>query len=192
MSAMVTRLFRVSAQLSTVGAAALTAGLLLAACGSSGGSGGGATSTGGAGTSGGSGGATSRTVVTRTGPLGSYLTDGTGKTLYMFASDTPTKSTCTGACLTYWPPLSGKAKAGAGVTASKFGTIKGTTGASQVTYAGHPLYYFAQDSKPGDMHGQGSSNFGAKWWILTPSGQPIERTATAMPSSSSPAGGGYS
>jgi predicted lipoprotein with Yx(FWY)xxD motif len=103
----------------------------------------------------------------------------------MFASDTPTKSTCTGSCLSFWPPLDGKATAGSGVTASQLGTITGTNGAAQVTYAGHPLYYYAADTKPGDVKGQGSNQSGALWWILTPSGAPIESKAPAG------GGGGY-
>jgi predicted lipoprotein with Yx(FWY)xxD motif len=103
----------------------------------------------------------------------------------MFASDTPTKSTCTGSCLSFWPPLDGKATAGSGVTASQLGTITGTNGAAQVTYAGHPLYHYAADKKPGDIKGQGSNQSGALWWILTPSGAPIESKAPAG------GGGGY-
>jgi predicted lipoprotein with Yx(FWY)xxD motif len=158
------------------GAAALAAGLMLAACGSSGGSGGGSTAAAGGGSTSAGAGGSSVTVATRSGPLGSYLTDGSGMTLYLFASDTSAKSTCSGPCLTYWPPLMGKAKAGSGATASKLGTITGTNGKPQVTYAGHPLYYYAGDAKAGDTTGQGSTNSGAKWWILAPSGQPIERT----------------
>jgi predicted lipoprotein with Yx(FWY)xxD motif len=182
---MVTRRFAGGARSWAVGAA-LAAGLVLSACSSSGGSGGGTTAAAGGGATGSaSGGASSITVVTRSGPLGTYLTDGSGKTLYMFASDTPTKSTCTGSCLSFWPPLDGKATAGSGVTASQLGTITGTNGAAQVTYAGHPLYHYAADKKPGDVKGQGSNQSGALWWILTPSGAPIESKAPAG------GGGGY-
>jgi predicted lipoprotein with Yx(FWY)xxD motif len=137
-------------------------------------------------------------VQTRSGPLGSYLTDGAGKTLYMFASDTSTKSSCSGQCLTYWPPLNGTPKAGSGVTASKLTTITGTNGAKQVAYAGHPLYYYAADSKPGDITGQNNDTFGAKWWLVAPSGQAIETVpgnssapAPSAPANSAPGGGGY-
>ena len=182
---MLTRPFAGGARSWAVGAA-LAAGLVLSACSSSGGSGGGTTAAaGGGGTGSASGSTSSITVVTRSGPLGNYLTDGSGKTLYMFASDTPTKSTCTGSCLSFWPPLDGKATAGSGVTASQLGTITGTNGAAQVTYAGHPLYHYAADKKPGDVKGQGSNQSGALWWILTPSGAPIESTAPAG------GGGGY-
>lgn len=184
---MVTRVFVARARSWTVGAA-LAAGLVLSACSSSGGSGSGTTpAAGGGGTNAASGGTSSITVTTRSGPLGTYLTDGSGKTLYMFASDTSSKSTCTGSCLSFWPPLEGKATAGSGVTASKLSTITGTNGAAQVTYAGHPLYFYAADSNPGDVKGQGSNQSGALWWILAPSGAPIESTASGAMSSS----GGY-
>ena len=182
---MVTRLSAGGAWGWAVGAA-LAAGLVLSACSSGGGSGGGTTAAAGSsGTGKAGGGASSTTVVTRSGPLGTYLTDSSGKTLYIFASDTPTKSTCTGSCLSFWPPLDGKATAGSGVTASQLGTITGTNGAAQITYAGHPLYYYAKDSKPGDVKGQGSTQDGALWWILAPSGSPIEKRASAG------GGGGY-
>lgn len=124
---------------------------------------------------------------TRTGPLGTYLTDGSGMTLYLFASDSATKSTCAGPCLTYWPPLeaSGTVKAGSGVEKAKLATLTGTNGRKQVSYAGHPLYYYAGDSKPGDTNGQGSNQSGAKWWLLAPSGAEITRTAPLAPPSSS-------
>ena len=174
---MATRLFAGGARNWAVGAA-LAAGLVLAACSSGGGSGGGTTAAAGGGGTSTASGSSSITVVTRSGPLGTYLTDSSGKTLYMFASDTSAKSTCTGSCLSFWPPLDGKATAGSGVTASKLGTITGTNGTAQVTYAGHPLYYYAKDSKPGDVKGQGSNQSGALWWILAPSGTPIENQAS--------------
>ena len=184
---MVTRLFTGSARSWAVGAATLAAaGLVLSACSSSGSSGSRTThAAGGGGTSSAGGGTSSVTVMTRSGPLGTYLTDSSGKTLYMFASDTPSKSTCTGSCLSFWPPLDGKATAGSGVTASKLATITGTNGDAQVTYAGHPLYHYAKDSKAGDVKGQGSNQSGALWWILAPSGTPIENMA------SSSGGSGY-
>jgi predicted lipoprotein with Yx(FWY)xxD motif len=160
------------------GAAVFAAGVLVAACSSSGGAGATASTPASAPASG------SVTIEAHSGPLGTFLTDSSGKSLYMFASDTSTKSSCTGQCLTYWPPLDGAAKAGSGITGSKLGTIN-AGGAKQITYGGHPLYYYAGDSKAGDTSGQGSNNFGAKWWLLAPTGKPI----TAA--SSGAGGGGY-
>ena len=46
-------------------------------------------------------------------------------------------------------------------------------GAKQVAYMGHPLYYYVADTKPGAVTGQGSNQFGAKWWLVAPSGSAI-------------------
>jgi predicted lipoprotein with Yx(FWY)xxD motif len=64
----------------------------------------------------------------------------------------------------------GTPKAVGGAVASLLGTIKRTDGTVEVTYAGHPLYYFITDNKPGDATGQGVNGFGGLWWVLTPSG----------------------
>src|SRR5205085_6161343 len=80
------------------------------------------------------------------------LTNADGLTLYWFAPDTSTSSTCTGSCAAYWPPVSGSPTAGPGVT-GKLGTIKRPGGGLQATYDGHPLYTYIGDSRPGQAHG---------------------------------------
>lgn len=114
-------------------------------------------------------------VKVRATSLGSTLVAANGNTLYMFAHDTSTKSTCTGMCATYWPPLitTGKPKAGPGAHASLLGTTKRAGGKLQVTYHGHPLYLFAGDQQPGQVNGQGSTAFGAPWLALSASGKQI-------------------
>jgi predicted lipoprotein with Yx(FWY)xxD motif len=129
------------------------------------------------------------TVQTRSGPLGTYLTDGSGRTLYLFVADTNGKSACTGQCLTYWPPLTSTTTPVAGAGASA-GTLA-TTADHQVTYDGHPLYYFAADAAAGDTAGQGSDGFGAKWWMVTPSGASITSAAPAAGASTSAPAPGY-
>jgi predicted lipoprotein with Yx(FWY)xxD motif len=115
-------------------------------------------------------------VATHSGPVGTYLVDGSGKTLYVFASDNTSASACTGVCATAWPPLivSGKPTAGAGVTASDLGTIKRADGSTQVTYAGHPLYVYIGDSSAGQITGQNNTSYGGEWWIVDPSGNAIK------------------
>ena len=107
--------------------------------------------------------------------LGRILVDGKGITLYDFAKDKGTTSTCYGACAALWPPLTttGKPIAGAGVRASLLGTTKRKDGKLEVTYNGHPLYYFVTDRKPGQTTGQGLNQFGAPWWVLSPAGKEI-------------------
>jgi predicted lipoprotein with Yx(FWY)xxD motif len=105
-------------------------------------------------------------VKTRHGKLGTYLVDSKGRTLYLFQKDKSTKSTCSGACAEEWPPLltAGKAAASGSARKGLLGTSKRTDGTTQVTYNGHPLYYFSGDRKAGDTNGQGVNAFGAKWY----------------------------
>jgi predicted lipoprotein with Yx(FWY)xxD motif len=133
-------------------------------------------------------------VTTHSGPSGTYLTDAKGNTLYMFAPDTATHSACNTACLADWPALttSGSPTATGGADATKVGTLKMSSGAMQVSYGGHPLYYFSGDSKPGDTSGQGMNQFGGKWWELAASGQPITGKTAPAPSQSSSGSGGDS
>jgi predicted lipoprotein with Yx(FWY)xxD motif len=106
--------------------------------------------------------------------LGKILDNGQGRTLYVFQGDTGTKSNCSGACATNWPPLtSANPTVGKGASASMIGTTKRSDGKTQVTYNGHPLYTFAGDSAPGDTSGQGVNAFGALWYALSPAGQQV-------------------
>lgn len=107
--------------------------------------------------------------------LGSILVDSRGRTLYLFEKDRPNRSACAGACATYWPPLltSGKPAAGHGVKRSLLGITHRAGGLTQVTYAGHPLYRFAQDTRAGQTNGQDSQEFGAGWYVLSATGKKI-------------------
>jgi predicted lipoprotein with Yx(FWY)xxD motif len=104
--------------------------------------------------------------------LGMILVDGNGMTIYLFVADTGKTSTCYGSCAQYWPPVltTGAPKAGAGATASLLGTTTRTDGTVEVTYAGHPLYRFLQDKKPGDTTGQGLNLSGGLWYVMSPAG----------------------
>jgi predicted lipoprotein with Yx(FWY)xxD motif len=110
-------------------------------------------------------------------PLGRILVDSKGITLYDFVKDKGTTSACYGACAALWPPLTTKGKpvAGHGVRASLLGTTKRKDGKLEVTYNGHPLYYFVTDKKPGQTTGQGVNQFGAPWWVLSAAGKEIHR-----------------
>ena len=93
----------------------------------------------------------------------SVLTNGSGRTLYSFAPDTPSRSACYGTCAAYWPPVTGSPTAGPGVTLSKIGTIARTDGTIQVTYAGHPLYTYIGDTAPGQDSGNNLNLNGGFW-----------------------------
>jgi len=140
-------------------AGAVVAALLVAACGSS------AQST----ASG------TKIAAASNAKLGQILVDGAGKTIYLFGADTGSSSTCYTTCAQIWPPVltSGPPQAGTGANASLLGTTTRTDGKTEVTYAGHPLYYFVQDKATGDTTGQGVNGFGGLWWVVSPSGAAV-------------------
>jgi predicted lipoprotein with Yx(FWY)xxD motif len=108
--------------------------------------------------------------------LGTLLTDGQGKTLYLFEKDQPGTSACTGACLGVWPAftVTGALQAGSGVSMSMLSAIQRPDGTAEVTYSGHPLYYYVGDGNPGDANGQGLNQFGAAWYVVSPTGSKID------------------
>lgn len=111
-------------------------------------------------------------VAIATSNLGKVLTDAQGRTLYLFTKDTASSSSCTGTCLSVWPPFdaTGAAQAGGGVSA----TLLGKTGSgTQITYNGHPLYYYVGDTKPGDTNGQDLNQFGGSWYVVSPAGAQV-------------------
>jgi predicted lipoprotein with Yx(FWY)xxD motif len=178
----------------------LAAALLVAACGSSGS--GSAAAAGGA--TSGSASTTGTVITTGSGSAGAFLTNAAGRALYLWVKDPMNKSVCSGACAGAWPPVTatGAVTASGGVNASDLGTITRSDGTKQVTYDGHPLYYFVGDSGPGTDSGQSSNSFGAKWWLVAPSGSAITSAVTVSgsgsgsgsspsPSSSTGSGGGY-
>jgi predicted lipoprotein with Yx(FWY)xxD motif len=120
---------------------------------------------------------TATVKVTKT-RLGTILVDGRGHTLYLYTADQNGSIACvTGqyGCPSTWPPYltAGAPKAGAGLNASLLGRVKRTQPAgTQVTYAGHPLYRYIGDTKPGDLHGQ--ALYGS-WYVVAPTGKPIKR-----------------
>ncbi|MBV8942994.1 MAG: hypothetical protein JO240_14805 [Solirubrobacterales bacterium] len=126
------------------------------------------------------------------GSAGMYLTGPSGRALYMWVADVTGRSSCSGACAKAWPPLLTEAApvASSGVDAADLGTISRGDGTKQVTYKGHPLYYFEADTSAGKTTGQGSDSFGAKWWLMAPSGAAI--TVSGSSSAPSAAGSGGS
>jgi predicted lipoprotein with Yx(FWY)xxD motif len=107
---------------------------------------------------------------------GKVLVDSGGRTLYLYTPDSHGKSVCYGQCASYWPPLlsAGKPRAGTGVKASLLGVTMRTDGKHQVTYAGHPLYLFAQDSKPGQTNGEDVQGI---WYVVSAAGKQVEKKA---------------
>ncbi|MFI6831718.1 hypothetical protein ACIBG5_31760 [Kribbella sp. NPDC050241] len=114
------------------------------------------------------------------GNFGKIVVDGTGRTLYVYDLDTakPSKSNCYTGCAALWPPfLAGTGKPQvSGVDPSLVGTVARTDGTKQVTLAGWPLYHFANDSKAGDVNGQGVDG---TWWVDATNGQKITTQASS-------------
>jgi predicted lipoprotein with Yx(FWY)xxD motif len=163
---------------------ALVAALALAGCGSDDNSGGGggyggkgssATSTEATTTPSTANGAAMLTVASAP-EVGTVLVDADGFTVYDFHKDKGTTSSCYGACAKVWPPVitKGAPKAGDGAMPSRLGTTKRKDGTVQVTYAGHPLYTYVTDKKPGEANGQDIDSFGAEWYALQGSGEEAE------------------
>ena len=115
--------------------------------------------------------------------LGNTLVDGKGRTLYLFRADKPNRSTLSRAGFAVWPAFgsSGTPRATAGVSAAHIATIR-SDGGRQLTYYGHPLYYYVGDKNSGETKGQGLSEFGALWYVLSANGHAV----TSAPSTPAP------
>ena len=123
-------------------------------------------------------------VKTRHSALGTHLVDRSGRTLYLFRKDTGRRSHCSGVCAQNWPPVTTREKpeAEGGAKGSKLSTQRRADGRRQVLYNGHPLYRFIADTKAGQANGHGMNAFGARWYVVAPSGKAI----TASPSAAAP------
>jgi predicted lipoprotein with Yx(FWY)xxD motif len=118
---------------------------------------------------------------------GPILVDANGRTLYLFEADRPNVSTLSAAGQAIWPLFTATTtpRALSGAVAGRIGTVTQAGGGAQVTYNGHPLYYYVGDHSPGQTSGQGLNQFGAVWYVLGPGGNPV----TSAPSSPAPASG---
>jgi len=125
-------------------------------------------------------------VTIRHTSLGPTLVDGQGHTLYLFEGDRPNASTLSQAGLAVWPAFDASRApvAKGGAIASKIATIV-MHGQRQVTYDHHPLYHYVGDQMPGDTKGQGLSEFGALWYVLSPAGAAIKGAPHTVSSSTS-------
>lgn len=140
--------------------------------------------------------------VASNGTLGKIIVGSTGLTLYHYTDDHGKVVKCVGACAAQWPPVliakTAKPVAGAGITASKLGTVKRPDGTVQVTYGGYALYRFAGDTKKGQVNGQGLEK---QWYAIAstgalvkaaPSGSSAGTSSSSSSSSSNSTGSGSS
>jgi predicted lipoprotein with Yx(FWY)xxD motif len=198
------------ARLAAGAGSAFGVALLVAACstGSSGTAAAGSSSPAGASSSSAAAGGSGSTVITTvSSSAGTFLANSSGHAVYLWTKDGSGMSACSGACAGAWPPVTttGTVTASGGAKSSDLGTITRSDGTKQVTYDGHPLYFFSGDSGPGMASGQGNDGFGAKWWLVSPSGSDVTSAVSAFTKSgsgtspapaatptSSSAGGGWS
>lgn len=106
---------------------------------------------------------------------GRMLFDGRGRALYLFTRERTSRSRCYDECAVAWPPFitSGAPRARGGVKSSLLGTTRRRDGKTQVTYRGHPLYYYVDDREPGQVLCQDVVEFGGTWLVVSPSGRAI-------------------
>ncbi len=116
------------------------------------------------------------TVATHASDYGTIVTNGEGRALYLFEKEDSDRSQCYGACAVAWPPLltDGEPRAAGGARASQLSTTKRSDGKTQVTYRGHPLYYYEGDTAPGEVGCQNVNEFGGLWLVVDPSGNAIQ------------------
>ena len=136
----------------------------------------------------------SATVKLAGSSLGQILVDRSGRTLYLFEADPNGKSTCSGACAATWPPVTAASPSGGdGLDSVAVGTTTRADGTRQVTYHGHPLYYYAGDGKaPGSTKGENLNTFGGAWYVLDASGNAVKAASSGeMGGTGGSGGGGY-
>lgn len=106
--------------------------------------------------------------------FGRVVMSGRGQALYLFDRESGPTSECYGDCAAAWPPFltRGKPVAGKGVDPKLLGTTRRTDGPRQVTYKGHPLYYYVHDS-PGVILCQDVFEFGGLWLVVNPRGNAV-------------------
>jgi predicted lipoprotein with Yx(FWY)xxD motif len=118
---------------------------------------------------------TVRVMKTRYGQI---LVDGQGRALYLFTRESSSAARCYGACANGWPVFhaNGNVRAGTGANSHLIGTTSRRDGTRQVTYAGHPLYYYVTDRRPGQVTCQNVDEYGGTWLVVAPGGTAIRRS----------------
>ncbi len=99
------------------------------------------------------------------------LFDATGQAIYIWELEPTATPECYGDCAVAWPPVltDGAPVADGDVQPGLLGTVQRTDGGTQVTYNGHPLYYYV-DEGPGEVRCHNVATHGGLWWVITPDG----------------------
>ena len=115
------------------------------------------------------------------------ILEANNKTLYALSSDTATTSSCSSTCAKVWPPLTVTAvpSFGPGVSQARFSHLSRSDGSQQLSYGGHPLYWFVHDTAPGQTSGEGIHAFGGVWDVVSVAGQPVTAPSSGASTSGS-------
>ncbi len=122
--------------------------------------------------------ATGRVIKTgKVSPYGSILQDSRGRSIYLFTKERSSTSRCYGECAKEWPPVltKGEPRARGGARQSKLGTTRRRSGKTQVTYNGHPLYYYVDETRANQVLCQGVFEFGGLWYVMNARGHAIKK-----------------
>jgi predicted lipoprotein with Yx(FWY)xxD motif len=133
-------------------------------------------------------------ISVRPTPAGNALADASGRTLYLFAGDAHNVSRLSAAGRAVWPPFTSATApvAAGGALAAQIGSIPAGSGSRQITYDGHPLYYYVGDHSPDQDAGQGLNEFGARWYVVSTAGRAITSVRRSTSQSSSVGSGASS
>jgi predicted lipoprotein with Yx(FWY)xxD motif len=116
---------------------------------------------------------TGTVIITADSDFGRMLYDASGQPIYLFDAERTSRPRCYGACAEAWPPVltKGLPRARAGTREALLGTVRRTDGTRQVTYAGHPLYFYAHEGAY-QVLCHDVTEFGGTWLVVRPDGTP--------------------
>ena len=110
-------------------------------------------------------------ITTRSSEFGTILFGRDRQAIYMWQLEKSEKPRCYGGCAEAWPPVltDGEPRVAGDVDEDLLGTARRKDGSTQVTYAGHPLYYYAHEG-PGEVKCHNVATHGGLWWVVQPDG----------------------
>ena len=111
------------------------------------------------------------TITTAASDFGQMLFDAKKQAIYIWESEESISPECYDDCAEAWPPVltDGAPIASGEVDSALLGTTKRRDGTTQVTYNGHPLYFYAHEG-PGEVKCHNVSTHGGLWWVVDPDG----------------------
>jgi predicted lipoprotein with Yx(FWY)xxD motif len=112
-------------------------------------------------------------IITAHSDFGPILYDASGQPIYLFDAEATSRPMCYGECANAWPPVltNGKPHAAGAVKSELLGTTRRRDGSTQITYAGHPLYFYAHEGKY-QVLCHNVIEFGGTWLVVKPNGRP--------------------